>query len=89
MSDYKVGDWLVDKRYNDVWEITYIFRTDPTPMAKITQKFDMINKTECGFIHNRTILFEDLDEGFTAAPLARLLYGKNGNKVVQDEKNEE
>lgn len=72
-SVYKVGEYIKDVRYGDIWEIIDISGTQPLDYVKLGKKFDSGSYRPVGYIYNIMCNYRDLKSMYVKLPAARLL----------------
>jgi hypothetical protein len=83
MSDYKVGDYLINKRTKQIVKIVELTPYLVIGSGGLVYKFDnndMMSTNEISKNYNKL----DLN-----CPVAQVLYANNSNKAVTNETNEE
>lgn len=83
MADYKIGDWLIDKRTKQTVRITKVSNRRGNFYSYDVYKFN--NNLEL----SRGEIIKYYDKLDINCPVARVLYTNSSNKAVTNETNEE
>lgn len=76
-NDHKVGEYIKDIHYNDIWEIIDISGTQPLDYVKLAKKFDNMSFKPVSYTHNILCNYRDLKSQYVRLPMARLLLQSN------------
>jgi len=72
---YKIGDWVMDKQYGDIYEIVKVWPDIFSDWTQLVKKIDGRTNTIYLPHYATTCNFASLNSNFDKVPAARLLYG--------------